>query len=307
MTNKNLAQATAAVISALLSVAAFAGGDRPTEFTNQGTIGNTRHNLTQRPTNPNPDPTKQINASLMDPARNEYQQVCVYCHTPHGANQNIGAPLWNRTVRATTYTLYTQQTLSQNATQPGPNSLTCLSCHDGQTAVDSIVNMPGSGGYNAALALNPTTEVSESLLDAWRGNGGDPSIDHQRIAIGTDSTSCLSCHSPSGAFSQATDFTAFALGTDLSNDHPVGVKLPTGSDWNAPNATYRNVRFFDKDGDNRPDKDELRFYDSGGGFEVECASCHDPHGVPGGGGTFLPTFLRVTADGSAICMTCHVK
>ncbi|NMF90496.1 cytochrome c3 family protein [Aromatoleum petrolei] len=290
-------------LATLATGSALAGLDRPTKFSNQGTIGNTRHNLTQRPTD-----GSALNAGMMDAYRNDYQQVCVYCHTPHAANTNISAPLWNRTVRTTTYTLYNQQTLSQDATQPGPNSLTCLSCHDGQTAVDSIVNMPGSGGYNGALALDPSAATAETLLDTWRRNGGDPdAVTHQGLNSDPNSeTSCLSCHSP-GKTAAATNFQVFAIGTDLTNDHPVGVKLPAGSDWNVPTGTYQNIRFFDKDGDNRPDKDELRFYDSGNGYEVECASCHDPHGVPGTTSTFLPTFLRVTADGSQICMTCHVK
>lgn len=302
--NKNIGAALILALGTFALGPVLAGNDRLTEFSNQGTIGNTRHNLTQRPT----DGSTAINAGMMEAYRNDYQQVCVYCHTPHAANTNINAPLWNRTVRTTTYTLYTQQTLSQDTTQPGPNSLTCLSCHDGQTAVDSIVNMPGSGGYNGALALNPSAGTMESLLDTWRLNGGDPAaVTHQGLNSDPNSeTSCLGCHSP-GKTSAATDFTVFALGTDLTNDHPVGVKLPAGSDWNVPSGTFQNIRFFDKDGDNRPDKNELRFYDSGDGFEVECASCHDPHGVPGTTSKFLPTFLRVTADGSQICLTCHVK
>ena len=59
----------------------------------------------------------------------------------------------------------------------------------------------------------------------------------------------------------------------------------------------------------RPDPDEVRFYDTGDGFEVECASCHDPHGVPsdGAGSTFNPAFLRVANSESNLCLSCHVK
>ncbi|WP_407280184.1 cytochrome c3 family protein [Aromatoleum evansii] len=296
MLNK-IATATIVTIGVLASDVAWSGTRSDSEFLQQGTIGNTRHNLTQRQT-AGGGPT----GTQMDAVRNNYEQVCVYCHTPHGANQNIKAPLWNRTVRTTTYTLYSQLSLSQDATQPGPSSLTCLSCHDGQTAVDSIINMPGSGKYNAALALNPDAATTKTLLDAWSTT--DDAFDH--YALKDNNTECLSCHSPSGQ-GGAQDFSAYALGTDLRNDHPVGVKLPTGAEWNVPSGTYQNIRFFDTDGDNRPDKNELRFYDSGQGFEVECASCHDPHGVPGATAKFLPTFLRVTVDASQICLTCHVK
>lgn len=305
---KNLRASTASTIAlVLVSSIAWAAGDLTTKFTNQGTIANTRHNLTQRPQ----DNSLGLTGANMDPYRNDYQQVCVYCHTPHAANQNVEAPLWNRTARTTTYATYNQLTLSQDATQPGPNSLTCLSCHDGQTAVDSIVNMPGSGGYNPELALDPSSTTTDTLLNAWTNTRGADATVH----AGLNSSGCLACHTPSSGPGDplniikagATDFSVFAIGTDLRNDHPVGVQLPTGSDWNTPNAVFKNVRFFDKNGNSRPDKNEVRFYNSGGGYEVECASCHDPHGVPGSGSTFLPTFLRVTVDGSTICMTCHVK
>ena len=42
----------------------------------------------------------------MDTQRNNYGEVCVYCHTPHGANRTLAAPLWNRTNVATTYQTY---------------------------------------------------------------------------------------------------------------------------------------------------------------------------------------------------------
>lgn len=297
-------RAPLALLGLMASCAAWAGTDLPTAFSNQGTIANTRHNLSQR----SADGT--YTGSTMDPYRNNYNaQVCVYCHTPHGANQSGGtatAPLWNRTARTTTYTLYNQQTLSGTTTQPGPNSLTCLSCHDGQTAVDSIVNMPGSGRYNSALALDPSTTTTNTLLNAWTNpQGTTDATAHMRL---TDS-SCLSCHSSANTElgAGATDFTVFAISTDLTNDHPVGIQYPSGTDWNSTFVEAGKVKFRDLDSDGRPDKNEVRLYDTGQGFEVECASCHDPHGVPGTGSTFLPSFLRVTADGSTICLTCHVK
>lgn len=284
-------------VSILVSGIAWSGTRFETEFLNQGTVGNTRHNMTQRQT-AGGGPT----GGQMDAVRNNYEEVCVYCHTPHGANQNINAPLWNRTVRTTTYTLYNQQTLTGTTTQPGPNSLTCLSCHDGQTAIDSIINMPGSGKYNAALALDPSAATTSTLLDAWSPT--DDAYDHYRLR--NDNTECLICHSPGGQ-SGAQDFSAYALGTDLTNDHPVGVLFPSGSDWNPNFVANGKIKFLDINGNFRADKNELRLYDSGQGYEVECASCHDPHGVPGTGAQFLPTFLRVTSNGSTICMTCHVK
>ena len=98
--------------------------------------------------------------------------------------------------------------------------------------------------------------------------------------------------------------------TDLRNDHPVGLQFPGDSpDFNGGTVDFGKLRFFDSDGDGRPDPDEVRFYDTGEGFEVECASCHDPHGVPsnGPGSTFNPTFLRIANAGSSLCLSCHIK
>lgn len=284
---------------------ALADVDVDTKFTNRGSVANTRHNLTQRPPETTGGPLAGV---TMDLVRNDYGQVCVYCHTPHGANRQIEAPLWNRTVKATSYTLYNQTSLSQTATQPGPNSLTCLSCHDGQVAVDSIVNMPGSGKYDAAQETQATAEArtaSLAFLNAnWTNASGFEATNHN----GLNSAGCLSCHINT-AENGATDFRAYAIGTDLTNDHPVGVKLPTGVDWNVPTAIAGNT-YFDNDASTGFSKGDIRLYDSGEGPEVECASCHDPHGVPVGGANsnFNPTFLRVNNDaGSGVCLTCHAK
>ena len=125
---------------------------------------------------------------------------------------------------------------------------------------------------------------------------------------------CLACHSAGAGIvgAGASDFTVLAIGVDLRNDHPVGVRYPTagpGVDFNPTTAARAGIRWFDKNGNGFPDTREIRVYDSGDGFEVECASCHDPHGVPSGGAgsIFNPTFLRVSGTGSAVCLTCHVK
>ena len=78
-----------------------------------------------------------------------------------------------------------------------------------------------------------------------------------------------------------------------------------------PTATTASLKFYDANGNSRADSNEIRFYNTGEGYEVECASCHDPHGVPSGGpgtNTLLrPSFLRVSNAGSAVCLTCHNK
>lgn len=284
------------VAGALLLVTSVveAGVDRPTKFTRVDSIVNTRHNLTQ-------SSIGVVPSGIMDPYRNNYGEVCVYCHTPHGANDAAKiaqAPLWNRTFNDQTYQTYDQlgtSTLTAAVTGPGVNSLTCLSCHDGTLGIDSIINMPGSG--------SPSATVQDlTSLNQWTNSSGSEAEEHMTL------TECMSCHSP-GQFTTATDFSMFLIGTDLTNDHPVGIDYPAareGIDFNATTGTQGNMSFYDNDGDGRADSDEIRFYNTSGNPAVECASCHDPHGVaPTEGAEFNKTFLRVSNDGSGVCQTCH--
>lgn len=273
--------------------------DLTSGFSNQDGIINTRHNMSQS--------TEASNqGGSMNVFRNRYGEVCVYCHTPHASNANVSAPLWNRRITTETYTVYNSESLSQTANQPGASSLACLTCHDGQQAIDAILNMPGSGQYSATADPTTWNPLKAGLPSNYK------SVQH-RSMIG-----CMACHGPDTGFETvATDFTAFMLGTDLSNDHPVGVVFPTaagsGTDWNEPDGTRANAagtsKFFDENGNGRMDKTDIRLYDSGSGASVECASCHDPHGVPSGGAgsTFNRTFLRKDNAASAVCLTCHAK
>lgn len=273
--------------------------DLPSKFSNQSSIRNTRHNLTQRQAAGGPSGVN------MDPYRNDYAEVCVYCHTPHGANTNVGAPLWNRNIPSTTYTVYSSNSLTQSISQPGAASLVCLSCHDGQQAVDAIMNMPGSGRYSSA----PNT----AFLNTWSNPSGLGPFAHAGLKDGE----CLACHASNAGIvgTGAADFTLAAIGTDLRDDHPVGVTFPTtngdGTDWKTPGGSFvvggRTTKYYDENSNGRMDKGEIRLYDSGSGPSVECGSCHDPHGVATSGSLFNATFLRKPNAASAVCLTCHSK
>jgi len=358
------------------------GPQDQTRFSNIGSIANTRHNMTQSTA---VDPNGSI-GGIMNGVRNDYGQVCVYCHTPHAANSTAAAPLWNRTIKAHTYATYDQlgTQLTQVIGQPGPASLTCLSCHDGLTAVDSIINMPGSGMADNAQATSQNT----TFLDSWSGNAGGFAAAPSHAGLNSDDSTtngfvegngtgvtnvtqgsansvitntgpptppaggsvtltgcnpgifgpplnllpvgyclytvttpatldpaagCLVCHADGGLAGFGgviADFRILNIGTDLTNDHPIGITFPAttgaGTDWNTPGGTKGTSLFFDNDSNGQMGKGEIRTYNG----NVECASCHDPHGVPsaGPGTEHNPTFLRVdNSDASAVCLTCHNK
>ncbi len=86
------------VLILLSSSSSLADVDLNTKFSNTS-IANSRHNLTQS--------TIGSGATNMNPYRNDYGEVCVYCHTPHGASSTVDAPLWNRTTpTGSGYTLF---------------------------------------------------------------------------------------------------------------------------------------------------------------------------------------------------------
>lgn len=304
-----------------LSSAYADGWDPGSSASTIGSIANTRHNLTV---------SYNANRVMMDIARNNYGAICIYCHTPHGANKQIAAPLWNRTINPGNYTLYDKPTtLMRPISMPGPNSLTCLSCHDGTIAIDSILNMPGSGG---AGGNNEVGTGVNAFLDSWAAAGQiGPTGEHFVLGPSTTSGNCTFCHNqPGGITANVPDYRVFALGTDLRDDHPIGVLYPTdftpgAVDFNQPSVVIPGKwSFFDDNGNGIAEKNEVRLYDSGEGPEVECASCHDPHGIPsnGPGTRFNPSFLRVnngisgfsagetgirSAGPSALCLVCHAK
>lgn len=286
-----------AALAALMLSGSAVAWEATTKALNQGGMIETRHNMTMSYLDGNETPMNNV--------RNNYIEICVYCHTPHASNTNINAPLWNRgnAVAAADFQTYSdsRQLLSgQTASSPGPNSMTCLSCHDGATAIDAILNMPGSGMYSS----DPSDTAH---LDSW----GDPVATHATLS------NCTICHDKDGPLVGTPDFTVFVIGdlgstNDLRNDHPVGVLLPDTAkfDFNQPDAVDGTLTFYDSGTLNgRADKNEIRFYDSGDGFEVECASCHDPHGVEsaGAGSVYIDSFLRVDNTGSALCLACHDK
>ena len=208
--------------------------------------------------------------------------ICVYCHTPHAANVAFdGAPLWNKKkTTGQTFTMYgeSSDTAADGATiglttvpdNPASPSLACLSCHDGISGIDSIVNAPGSG--MGALVDNDTNIVA-ALTNKYGGNiGGTP---------GTATTGTV---------------------IDLSNDHPISIAYDTTADGTKKGSLRAT-------GDPLTDwvgadtvGDLLR------NGNVECGSCHDPHNGTNDqalGGNV--NFLRVGNAGSALCLGCHDK
>ena len=175
-------------------------------------------------------------------------QVCVYCHTPHGAQPN--AALWNRNLPAAgSFTGIEGAMTYINAGA----SASCLSCHDGTVGVDNVINVGGAAGQWA-----DGTAGTRFTAD-WRMATSNPAY----------------------------------LGTDLSNDHPIGYDYPV--------ALGSTSSRFKSPVTNRPGvlgllvgatTTKLPIYAHGTEYSVECSSCHTPHSNANG------YFLRAANTGS---------
>lgn len=76
-------------------------------------------------------------------------ELCVVCHTPHGADTSVtDAPLWNRTNAVAAGSVYSTGTLNAVATITSVNQTDaplCLSCHNPASLAGALQNPPNSG------------------------------------------------------------------------------------------------------------------------------------------------------------------
>jgi predicted CXXCH cytochrome family protein len=169
-------------------------------------------------------------------------QICVFCHTPHGFNTVQSGPLWNKQINASsTYTVYNagsnnSSTLDADAPSLGSVSLACLSCHDGTQAMDNMINGPGSGGmaqpYDASASSgvstgsSGTSNAGASAGYIWGGQGGAGSV--TGFAFMSQNGTGFNTYGSGSITNDTPALEGIDLGTDLSNDHPISVQYCGG-------------------------------------------------------------------------------
>lgn len=171
------------------------------------------------------------------------KQVCIFCHTPHTPQGSI-RPLWNKANPTdAVFSMYTSPTLdvAANSDLSGSYSLMCLSCHDGSTPMNmllnpSIVGQPEmAGGYT-------------KLGDVYYP--GSPFAQYPGANIG--------------------EGYGGIVGRDLTNDHPVNIL------YDASHPDVLRGDLFNPDaspsGLGGTVSEKLLF-----NKRLECPSCHDPH------------------------------
>ncbi len=243
-------------------------------------VKKTRHNL-----------SSSFDLSLGD--RNVFTsqttEICVFCHTPHGANPDavsFGAPIWNRRLSGATYTMYDQVWSKSfegtlNTGQPTGFSRLCLSCHDGTIALGRLINPPGSGGF---VRFDDTTGTLQSF----------PMTYPTGQTVGSGCPSGANCI-PQGAGEFTGD--TRLLGIDLRNDHAISFVFDStlalkDGELVDPGAAITLHQGQDvsltKPGIDPKISPAKRHVGTNPDVadSVQCTSCHNPHQVD------YPKFLR---------------
>ena len=198
-------------------------------------------------------------------------EVCVFCHTPHGASPDAqtNTLLWNRvssppnaTYSYTPYTASTSTTVGPDTAGGTPTgiSMMCMSCHDGVTsiAVGTLLNAPGSGSPEVSMDPLSTITFPGAIGNSVSFGGWGANIGNARPGIETK--------------------------IDMSNDHPISFE------WNLSLPGYIYP----------PSRSELRLFGASG-LRIECATCHSVHN-----NTHEP-FLAMPNTNSDMCRACHDK
>ncbi len=162
-----------------------------------------------------------------------------------------------------------------------PGNQVCLPCHTPHNALLS-------GSQNVLWNHAETTQT----FAMYKSGANQPE---------GPSKLCLSCHDGVTAIDNyggnggtgVVITGKAALGTDLSNDHPIGITYPT----NKP-AEYRASSGFAPGIGGGPG---VKLVTISGADRVECSSCHNVHN------NGLGNFLRVPVQASYLCLQCHIK
>lgn len=268
------ARGTPAARLLLLLLVALAAAAPAVASETKPDVRNTNHNLS-------------VNGPGVVKAQDE-TQICVFCHTPHGAESIPGAPLWNRKINEAAGSYSRYDSASVNAaipTDPDGSSKLCLSCHDGALAINTVGVLNGQTDASIPMAGGVTTM-------------------------------------PGGSKGETSGFTR-KLGVDLRNDHPISftydstLALADGELRDPPAAGGSTAGLVYRDGTvHASAKDKLPL-EAG---KVQCTTCHDPHIRDKNDPLKNIKFLRLNRfqetapaggdfnrSGDIVCIACHDK
>jgi len=249
-------------------------------------IRNTKHNFAAS------DPDNLPDGSIRSISASTENQVCVFCHTPHGKYEDKFGErpfLWNRPEAGSPSARYDATISSSfNATNNvnlGQGSKMCLSCHDGTVAIGNI-------DTNTEISVVGDNLTGGKLSQGGSYIGQDLSDDHP---VGFDYNAGLSADDGELYDPAVTSHIGVPVGRGLAqynslvdsldvNTSPSGDQVTTtttdsGGGISIPlEATIAGFSTaYTKDDDDRSSPSSLVYIDQASNGSVECTTCHDPH------------------------------
>lgn len=185
--------AVVAAVVAMMAFGVYAASD----------IANTKHNLSTW--------------GRGDYKSNNYNEICVFCHTPHAAGS---WPLWNRNMSVvSSFTTYSSIKFDVIASDIDATSKLCFSCHLATTTVKNALNNPsnmknndqptfGFGGIRSTAAIG--TNLRDDHPVAFTYNNAEQNSNYELDTyanvtnkLGADTftngeMTCASCHDVHG-------------------------------------------------------------------------------------------------------------
>lgn len=167
--------------------------------------------------------------------------------------------------------------------------------------------LPCHTPHNATITPRAPLWNHELTVASYQIYAGDGTFIDTNDALDARSIQCMSCHDGTVAldsFGGQTGSTYMPisrqLGTDLRDDHPVGVtgEYPIDGDSNFNAAVLQSDGTYKIDGVMRLEPYNILGVDTN---VVSCTTCHSPHGKG------FDDFLRINNNASALCLACHIK
>jgi len=285
-------------------------------------IRNTKHNFAAS------DLVTLPNGDQRDVKAVSENQVCVFCHTPHGKpgsgafETNMEAPfLWNRSASAATYDKYASSSMQAVVGLPGEGSKMCLSCHDGTVAVGQVDVLNGRLGSEVGnIAMTGNDGTTGGILSTSNSNlGTDLKNDHP---IGFTYDSALANHADENELidpaASEGDHIGIRIGAGVANFNQslTATQTPGSGNFTTANThvsvPLESVASLRASG-------QTTFVNNSATGSVECTTCHDPH-IRSSNNSENIKFLRLhrfqksaitvgsfAIDSDIMCLACHKK
>jgi predicted CXXCH cytochrome family protein len=196
--------------------------------------------------------------------------ICVFCHTPKlNGTPPVKAPLWQPSIGTNlVFTIYDDiGRLGLDKPFVGSQSIACLSCHD----------------------ANQARTISKTSADHPFGVPYRGAVKNRMPGLSEP------MRKPVDAAGNPAVWAKYLVGLDDFRDVSQGI-IENKTVWwvSLSGNTARRTR---------SDLPLYRRTDDVSGQEVayiECSTCHDPH-------SNNSKFLRLSNEGSRLCLTCHIK